>query len=56
MQEGESMKTKRSTFAAVVVIVPALLASVTLIAGCVAIPTTTPTSTAHPKSTTSTDQ
>jgi hypothetical protein len=43
MQEGESMKTKRSKFAAVVVIVLALLASVTLIAGCVAIPTTTPT-------------
>jgi hypothetical protein len=38
------MKTKRSKFAAVVVIVLALLVSVTLIAGCVAIPTTTLTS------------
>jgi len=38
------MKPKRSKFAAVVVSVLALLASVTLIAGCVAIPTTAPTS------------
>ena len=36
------MKTKRSKFAAVVIVL-ALLASVTLLAGCVAIPTTTPT-------------
>jgi hypothetical protein len=41
MQEGESMKTKRSKFAAVVIVL-ALLASVTLLAGCVPIPTTTP--------------
>jgi len=38
------MKTKRSKFTAVLVIVLALLASGTLIAGCIAIPTTTPTS------------
>jgi hypothetical protein len=38
------MKTKRSKFAVVAAIILALLASVTLIAGCVAIPTTAPTS------------
>jgi hypothetical protein len=44
MQKGESMKTKGSKFAVGVVIVLALLALMTLLAGCVALPTTAPTS------------